>query len=150
MSLLSISGKNWILKKFNQDDLTFIKENFSLDEMTSKLLSIRNIKRDEINSFLNPSIKNFLPDPNNLIDMDKSTFRTIESVQKKEIIGIFGDYDVDGATSTALLGNYFSELDLSYEIYIPDRKNEGYGPSIKGFKQLIEKNVKGVPRENIV
>ncbi len=142
MSLLSISGKNWILKKFNQDDLTFIKENFSLDEMTSKLLSIRNIKRDEINSFLNPSIKNFLPNPDNLIDMDKSTFRTIESVQKKEIIGIFGDYDVDGATSTALLGNYFSELDLNYEIYIPDRKNEGYGPSIKGFKQLIEKNVK--------
>ena len=101
MSILSISGKNWILKKFNQDDLTFIKENFSLDEMTSKLLSIRNIKRDEINSFLNPSIKNFLPNPDNLIDMDKSTFRTIESVQKKEIIGIFGDYDVDGATSTA-------------------------------------------------
>ena len=142
MSLLSISGKNWILKKFNQDDLTFIKENFSLDEMTSKLLSIRNIKRDEINSFLNPSIKNFLPNPDNLIDMDKSTIRTIESVKKKEIIGIFGDYDVDGATSTALLGNYFSELDLNYEIYIPDRKNEGYGPSIKGFKQLIEKNVK--------
>ena len=139
MSLLSISGKKWILKKFNQDDLTFIKENFSLDEMTSKLLSIRNIKRDEINSFLNPSIKNFLPNPDNLIDMDKSTFRTIESVQKKEIIGIFGDYDVDGATSTALLGNYFSELDLNYEIYIPDRKNEGYGPSIKGFKQLIKK-----------
>ena len=84
MSLLSISGKKWILKKFNQDDLTFIKENFSLDEMTSKLLSIRNIKRDEINSFLNPSIKNFLPNPDNLIDMDKSTLRTIESVKKKK------------------------------------------------------------------
>ena len=63
--------------------------------------------------------------------MKKSTLRTIKAIKNKEKIGIFGDYDVDGATSTALLGNYFSELKLDYEIYIPDRKKEGYGPSIK-------------------
>ena len=73
MNTLSISGKNWILKEYNQADLNFIKENFFLDEVTSKLLSIRKIKREEVNSFLNPSIKNFLPNPNTLIDMDKST-----------------------------------------------------------------------------
>ena len=129
-------------KKYNQEDLTFIKDNFSLDEITSKLLSIRNIKKEEINSFLNPSIKNFLPNPDNLIDMKKSTLRTVELISKKEKIGIFGDYDVDGATSTALLGNYFSQLNLDYEIYIPDRKKEGYGPSIKSFEELIKKNVK--------
>jgi len=66
----------------------------------------------------------------------------IENSKDKEKIGVFGDYDVDGATSTALLGRYFDELKLAYEIYIPDRKTEGYGPSIKGFKELIEKNVK--------
>ena len=59
--------------------------------------------------------------------MEKSTLRTVMHQFKKEKIGIFGDYDVDGATSTALLGNYFSELNLDYEIYIPDRKKEGYG-----------------------
>ena len=142
MNSISLSGKNWILKKYNQEDLIFIKENFSLDEITSKLLSIRKIKKEEINSFLNPSIKNFLPNPNNLIDMEKSTLRTIKLLINKEKIGIFGDYDVDGATSTALLGNYFSELNLDYEIYIPDRKKEGYGPSIKSFKELIDKKVK--------
>ena len=134
MNSLSVSGKNWIPKKYDQEDLNFLKENFSLDEITSKLISIRRINRDEIKSFLNPSIKNILPNPNNLIDMEKTTQRTIEAISNGEKVGIFGDYDVDGATSTALLGNYFSELDLNYEIYIPDRKKEGYGPSIKSFK----------------
>ena len=142
MNSLSLSGKNWILKKFNEKDVIFLKENFSLDEITSKLLSIRQIKKDEIISFLNPSIKNFLPNPDNLIDMEKSSKRTVEAIIKKEKIGIFGDYDVDGATSTALLGNYFSELNIDYEIYIPDRKKEGYGPSIKSFQELIDKKVK--------
>ena len=137
MNTLSLSGKNWILKKYNDEDIKFIKENFFLDEITSKLLSIRNIKKDEINSYLNPSIKNLLPNPNNLIDMEKSTQRLFKAIVNNEKIGIFGDYDVDGATSTALLGNFFSEINLEYEIYIPDRKKEGYGPSIKSFKELI-------------
>ena len=142
MKALSVSGKNWILRKHNHEDLTFIKETFSLDEITSKLLSTRNIKKEEINSFLNPSIKNFLPNPNSLIDMEKSTLRTVKAIINEEKIGIFGDYDVDGASSTALLGNYFNELNLNYEIYIPDRKKEGYGPTIKSFKELIRKKVK--------
>ena len=142
MNSLSVSGKNWILRKYNQADLTFIKENFLLDEITSKLLSIRKIKREEVNSFLNPSIKNFLPNPNTLIDMEKSTLRTSMALSNNEKVGIFGDYDVDGATSTALLGNYFSQLNLIYETYIPDRKKEGYGPTIKSFKELIDKKVK--------
>ena len=142
MNLLSVSGKNWVLKKYNEEKSNFLKENFSLDEITSKLLSIRKIKNDEVSSFLNPSIKNFLPNPNTLTDMKKSTLRTASAVNLKEKLGIFGDYDVDGATSTALLGNYFSELNLEYETYIPDRKKEGYGPSEKSFKELIDKKVK--------
>ncbi len=142
MNSLSVSGKNWILKKYNQENLNFIKKNFYLDEITSKLLSIRKIKEDEINSFLNPLIKNFIPNPNDLIDMRKTTVRTVEIILNKEKIGIFGDYDVDGASSTALLGNYFSHIGLDFEIYIPDRKKEGFGPSIKSFNELINKKVK--------
>ena len=142
MNSLSVSGKNWVLKKYSEEKSVFLKENFSLDEITSKLLSIRQIGNDEVSSFLNPSIKNFLPNPYNLVDMEKSTLRTFDAINLKEKFGIFGDYDVDGATSTALLGNYFSELNLDYETYIPDRKKEGYGPSIKSFKELIDKRVK--------
>ena len=142
MNSVSVTGKNWILKKFDQEKIIYLKDNFSLDEITAKLLVLRNIKKEDISSFLNPSIKNFLPNPNNLLDMEKSSLRTLEAIKNKEKIGVFGDYDVDGATSTALLGRYFDELKLAYEIYIPDRKTEGYGPSIKGFKELIEKNVK--------
>ena len=142
MSSISLSGKNWIPKKFNQSEISFFKDNFFLDEITAKLLSIRNIKKKDINNFLKPSIKNFLPNPNTLLDMEKSSLRTFQSILKKEKIGIFGDYDVDGATSTALLGKYFEILNISFEIYIPDRKKEGYGPSIESFKILIERGVK--------
>ena len=142
MNTLSVSGKNWILKKFNQNDISYFKDNYYLDEITAKLLSIRKIKKEDINGFLNPSIKNFLPNPDNLLDMKRSALRTIKSIEEKEKIGIFGDYDVDGATSTALLGRYFSELGVPYNIYIPDRKIEGYGPSVQGFKDLINKGIK--------
>ena len=142
MNSISVTGKNWILKKFNQENIIFLKDNFFLDEITAKLLVLRNIKKENINSFLKPSIKNFLPNPHNLLDMEKSNVRTLKAITNNEKIGIFGDYDVDGASSTALLGRYFNELNLTYQIYIPDRRTEGYGPSIKGFKELIDNNVK--------
>ena len=73
--------------------------------------------------------------------MEKTTTRIFKAIKNKENIGIFGDYDVDGASSTALLGNYFKMINQNFEIYIPDRKSEGYGPSIKSFKKLFEKKV---------
>ena len=141
MSDLSISGKKWIYKKYDSNYVTFLKENFFLDEITAKLLSIRNIDKDYIASFLKPSIKNLVPNPNILKDMEKTTNRILKSIKSKEKIGIFGDYDVDGASSTALIGNYFKMIKQDFEIYIPDRKLEGYGPSINSFKKLINKNV---------
>ena len=106
MNSVSVTGKNWILKNFDQEQIVFIKENFSLDEIVAKLLVLRKIKKEEINNFLKPSIKNFLPNPYNMLDMEKSTNRVTDSIERKEKIGILGDYDVDGATSTALLGRY--------------------------------------------
>ncbi|MGA0052582.1 MAG: single-stranded-DNA-specific exonuclease RecJ [Pelagibacteraceae bacterium] len=142
MSLISVVGKNWIQKEFDLDEIKFIKENFFLDEIVAKLLSIRKIKKEEINFFLNPSIKNSLPNPYSLNDMQKAIDRTISCIVSNEKVGIFGDYDVDGATSTAILGNYFRALNLPYEIYIPDRQKEGFGPNEKGFDYLIENGSK--------
>ncbi len=141
MNSISVSNKSWILKKYNENQLSYFKDNFSLDEITSKLLSIRNIKNEEVNGFLNPSIKNFLPNPENLIDMKKSSLRTVEAIKNHEKIGIFGDYDVDGASAAALLGNFFSSINIPFEIYIPDRRKEGYGPTINAFQKFINSGV---------
>ena len=141
MESLSISGKQWIYKKFDSSYVNFLKENYFLDEITARLLSIRNVDKKYIDSFLKPSIKNLVPNPNCLRDMDKASQRILKAINRKEKIGIFGDYDVDGASSTALLGNYFKLIQQDFEIYIPDRKSEGYGPSVKSFQKLIDKNV---------
>ena len=107
MSLHSVNGKNWISKEFNSEDIEFYKTNYFVDEIVAKLLSIRKIKKDEINFFLNPSIKNILPNPYILKDMDTAIERTEKAILNNEKVGILGDYDVDGATSTAILGKYF-------------------------------------------
>ncbi len=137
----SVSNKNWIFKKYNKQDVLFYKENYSLDEITSKLLSIRNIKKEDVQTFLSPTIKNLLPNPEIINDMKKSTRRTMHAISQKHKIGIFGDYDVDGASATALLTNFFNSINVPSEIYIPDRKKEGYGPTVDSFKNLIDKGV---------
>ena len=142
MNSVSLKNKSWVLSEFNNEDVLFYKNNFSLDEITSKLLSIRKIKKEDVIGFLNPTIKNYLPNPDTLNDMKKSAHRSFQSIKNHEKIGIFGDYDVDGASSTALLGNFFSSINLDYEIYIKNRKKEGFGPTINAFKKLISKGVK--------
>ena len=142
MSSISVSGKNWISKKFNSEDINFFKTNYFLDEIVAKLLSIRKIKKEEVKFFLNPLIKNILPNPYVLKDMDIAIERMEEAILNKEKIGIFGDYDVDGATSVSVLGKYFELLNIPFEIYIPDRKSEGFGPNEKGFSKLIDLGVK--------
>ncbi len=142
MNASSVLGKDWISKNYNEETVNFLKDNFNLSEIVSKLIAIRNIKLDEVKLFLNPKIKNLLPNPFVLKDMEKAVDRTIKGIENKEKIGIFGDYDVDGATSTAILGNYFKEINQKAEIYIPDRKTEGYGPSKQGFERLISSGSK--------
>jgi single-stranded-DNA-specific exonuclease len=141
MNQISVSGKNWISKEFSSEEILFFKTNFFLDEIVAKLLSIRKIKKEEVKFFLEPSIKSILPNPYILKDMDKAIERTESAIINVEKIGIFGDYDVDGATSTAILGKYFELLNIPFEIYIPDRKKEGFGPNEKAFLEFINLGV---------
>jgi len=141
MNAHSVSGKNWTSKEFDSDEIDFFKTNYFLDEIVAKLLSIRKIKKEEVKFFLEPTIKNILPNPYVLKDMDKAIERTEKAILNNEKIGIFGDYDVDGATSTAILGKYFELLNITFEIYIPDRKNEGFGPNEKAFSNFIDLGV---------
>ena len=142
MSFSSVSGKNWIFNKFLESDLKKYSEIYSLSEIVARLLAIRKKNIDNVDLFLNPTIKNNLPNPLKLKDMKNAINRTFETIKRNESIGIFGDYDVDGASSTALLVRYFSLLDQNVKTYIPDRKKEGYGPSVEGFNNLINLGVK--------
>ena len=137
MNYVSVNNRNWVFRKFDNNYALSLSEKFSLKEITSKLLAIRNIKN--IDHFLNPTIKNSMPNPTLLKDMDVAIERTIKNITGKKTIGIFGDYDVDGATSTALLTKYFLEIKQKINFYIPDRKKDGYGPNIRGFNELIDK-----------
>ena len=142
MNFTSVSGKNWVFKKFNSSDIKKYSEDYSLSEIVAKLLSIRKKNIENIDLFLNPTIKNLLPNPLCLKDMKNAIDRTYQSILKEELIGIFGDYDVDGATSTALLKRYFLSVNQKIQTYIPDRKREGYGPSVEGFNNLIKLGTK--------
>ena len=142
MSFTSVSGKSWIFKKFDSSDIRKFSEEHSLSEIVAKLLAIRKKNIQNIELFLNPTIKNLLPNPFSLKDMKIAVNRTYKSIKNNEMIGIFGDYDVDGATSTALLSRYFLSINQKFKTYIPDRKTEGYGPSIKGFDNLAKLGVK--------
>jgi len=142
MNFNSVSGKNWVFKKYNTLDAEKYSKDYLLNDIVAKLLSIRKKNIDNVDLFLNPTIKNLLPNPNILKDMDKATDRAFDCIKNNDMVGIFGDYDVDGATSTALLKLYFSTIKQKVSTYIPDRKKEGYGPSKEGFDNLINKGSK--------
>ena len=142
MNFSSVSGKNWIYNKYDSSDIKNISEKFSLSEITSKLLSIRRKKIGDLDLFLNPKIKNLLPNPMKLKGMNIAVERVYKSINNSDLIGVFGDYDVDGASSTAILARYFLSINQKVIPYIPERKAEGYGPTSSAFKKLISKGVK--------
>src|SRR5690606_19405341 len=94
---------------------------------------------DEVDAFLDPSLKRLLPDPDVLTGMPVAASRLAEAVQRGEQIAIFGDYDVDGATSAALLTRFLRYCGLDPLIHIPDRLFEGYGPNTEAVRALAER-----------
>ena len=147
MNLSSVSGKNWIFKKFNSSDVIKYHEDFSITEIVAKLLSIRKKNIDNIDLFLNPKIKNLLPNPLHIKDMKKAIERTYKSISENEIMGIFGDYDVDGSCATTLLIRFLKNINHPFFYFIPDREKDGYGPSLKILSELINKKPKFIQIE---
>src|SRR3954453_23463629 len=107
-----------------------------MDTLVDELLLARGVAREDLARHRDPKIRDFLPDPSCFQDMDKGARRLADAVQKGERIAIFGDYDVDGATSAALLVLLLRRLGVDPVVYIPDRLMEGYGPSGKALGEL--------------
>jgi single-stranded-DNA-specific exonuclease len=97
---------------------------------------------DQVESFLDPTIKRLMPDPHSLTDMEAASSRIADAVIRSESTAIFGDYDVDGATASALLGRYLRHCGLDPIIHIPDRIFEGYGPNVDAIRSFAERGVK--------
>src|SRR5215211_200528 len=107
-----------------------------MDELVDELLLARGVSREDLARHRDPRIRDFLPDPSCFKDMDKGARRLADAVQSGETVAIFGDYDVDGATSAALLVLLLRRLGAEPVVYIPDRLMEGYGPSGKALVDL--------------
>ena len=106
------------------------------DDLVTQLLMARGCPREAVDAHRNPTIRHFMPDPSLFRDMDSAAERLADAVEKGEHVRIFGDYDVDGATSAALLIRLLRDLGLSARPYIPDRLMEGYGPSGEALVRL--------------
>jgi single-stranded-DNA-specific exonuclease len=113
-----------------------IAQSHGLPDIVARILAGRGVTQDAAPGFLEPTIRALLPDPSSLTDMDKAAERLAAAVRRREKIAIFGDYDVDGAASAALLKRFFSHFGMRAEIYIPDRIFEGYGPNPEAMREL--------------
>jgi len=129
----SVTGQPWRWRRPPDDSL-------GMDALVDELLLARGVIREDLARHRDPRIRDFLPDPSCFQDMDKGAQRLADAVQAGERIAIFGDYDVDGATSAALLVLLLRQLGAEPMVYIPDRLMEGYGPS---GKALVELKAKG-------
>jgi single-stranded-DNA-specific exonuclease len=129
----SILGQPWRWRGLEADTRD---PSFAPDDLVTQLLLTRGCARDELEAHRNPSIRAFMPDPSIFRDMDRAAERLADAVQGGEAVTIFGDYDVDGATSAALLIRLLRDLGLDSRAYIPDRLMEGYGPSGEALVRL--------------
>jgi single-stranded-DNA-specific exonuclease len=110
-------------------------------ELLSRVLAGRGVSAETAEDYLDPSLRRLMPDPLTLVDMAAAAERLARAIQRGETVGIFGDYDVDGATSSALLADFFKATGSPFIIHIPDRIFEGYGPNVEAIAALAQAGV---------
>nr|WP_272211105.1 single-stranded-DNA-specific exonuclease RecJ [Marinicella sp. W31]MDC2876986.1 single-stranded-DNA-specific exonuclease RecJ [Marinicella sp. W31] len=115
-----------------------IAQGHGIPELIARVLAGRDVPVDAAAEFLDPSLRRLMPDPFTLTDCETATGRLLEAVRRGEKVAVFGDYDVDGACSTALMYRFLRAFGLDVEIYIPDRIFEGYGPNPQAIGALID------------
>ena len=138
----SVSGKRWHLRASDERLGLALSQRLGVPEIVGRLLASRGIGPDEAADYLAPTLRAALPDPSHLRDMDKAVERLCRAIAARESIAVFGDYDVDGATSSALLRRYLRACGLEPIIYIPDRMIEGYGPNGPAMLALAKQGAK--------
>ncbi|MDG1007155.1 MAG: DHH family phosphoesterase, partial [Alphaproteobacteria bacterium] len=113
-----------------------LSQRLGLPDLLCRMLASRGIDAERAEAYLDPKLRDLLIDPSRMADMDKATQRLAKAIKDDEPIAVFGDYDVDGATSSSLLIRYWRACGRDMQFYIPDRQKEGYGPNEAAFQKL--------------
>lgn len=134
----SAGGRAWRMRPDDEKITQALSQRYDLSDNVARILTIRGVSLESAPTFLDSRLQGLMPDPSSLRDMDKAAARIADAIIGGEQIAIFGDYDVDGATSSALLSRYFSALGHEVQVYIPDRQREGYGPNSAAMDALAD------------
>jgi single-stranded-DNA-specific exonuclease len=137
----SLTDRQWRARAADDRMALALAQRFDLPDVVCRALVGRGIGIDEAESYLDPTLRRLLPDPSHLKDMDVAIARLVRAIQSGEKVAVFGDYDVDGATSSALLARFFAAIGAKLVVYIPDRMKEGYGPNAPALLKLKSQGV---------
>jgi single-stranded-DNA-specific exonuclease len=133
----SLTGRRWYKRGAESERLALaLAQRLDVPDAVARLLAARGVDLDHAEGFLAPTLRAHLPDPDHLLGMAEAVSRIEHAMRSGETIAVFGDYDVDGATSSALLQRFFGAAGASVRIYIPDRMAEGYGPNAPALLRL--------------
>ena len=135
----SVLGNRWLdrLDEPARRQAAAISQRSDTSEIVARILAGRGVEVDQAESFLDPTLKALMPDPSTMTGMDEVAARLAQAITGREQVAFFGDYDVDGASSCALMLRYFRHFGLQPQAHIPDRIFEGYGPNIPAIDHLI-------------
>ncbi|MEO1331361.1 MAG: single-stranded-DNA-specific exonuclease RecJ [Pseudomonadota bacterium] len=135
----SITGRRWVARDAAAERLGLaIAQTHGLPEIVGRVLGARGVPVEEAAAYLAPTLRDLMPDPHRLTDMEAAADRLARAAQKRERVAVFGDYDVDGAASSALLVRWLRHFGIEATLYIPDRIDEGYGPNEAAMTALGE------------
>ncbi len=132
----SVTGRRWRSRLADARAGLALAQRLDVPEVVGRVLAARGVGAADAEDFLNPSLRRSLPDPSRLVDMDAAIARLVDAVKRGETVAVFGDYDVDGATSAALLKRYLVAVGAAARVYVPDRLEEGYGPNAPALLRL--------------
>ena len=138
----SAAGQFWSLRAVDDMQILALSQRLGLPDILCRMLAGRDIAPDLAARYLDPKLRDLLPDPSSMAGMDRACARLAEALISGEKVAVFGDYDVDGATSSALLLRYWQACGQEMRAYIPDRTKEGYGPNDAALSLLHDEGYK--------
>lgn len=132
----SLKDYYWKVRNPDEKSVLTLYQKFGISEILSRLLALREIGIESVNDYLKPTLRRYLPDPYSFLDMAKAVDTVYDALKKDKKICVYGDYDVDGATSSALLKRFFRAIGNNVQVCIPDRIQDGYGLNINAVRKL--------------